>query len=299
MAVDTFAPQGGPNQERKPLTIGRVLIYVLLVLVGLYYLAPLYVMITTSLKSLDEIRSSNLLALPLAPTTAAWGKAWDSACTGVDCGGLAPFFWNSLKMTIPAVLISTLIGSLNGYVLAHWRFRGSEAVFAALMVGCFIPFQVVILPMARLLGLFDLANTTPGLIFVHIVYGIAFTTLFFRNYYVTVPEELVKAARIDGAGFFLTYRKIIFPLSLPIFMVCFIWQFTQIWNDFLFGVVFGGSDAKPVTVALNNLVNTSTGVTEYNVNMAAAIIAALPTLLVYILAGKYFVRGLTAGAVKG
>ncbi|RFB65760.1 MULTISPECIES: carbohydrate ABC transporter permease [unclassified Herbaspirillum] len=299
MAVDTFAPKGGPNQERKPLTIGRVLIYVLLVLVGLYYLAPLYVMITTSLKSLDEIRSSNLLALPMAPTTAAWGKAWDSACTGVDCGGLAPFFWNSLKMTIPAVLISTLIGSLNGYVLAHWRFRGSEALFAALMVGCFIPFQVVILPMARLLGMFDLANTTPGLIFVHIVYGIAFTTLFFRNYYVTVPEELVKAARIDGAGFFLTYRKIIFPLSLPIFMVCFIWQFTQIWNDFLFGVVFGGSDAKPVTVALNNLVNTSTGVTEYNVNMAAAIIAALPTLLVYILAGKYFVRGLTAGAVKG
>jgi glucose/mannose transport system permease protein len=299
MAVDTFAPKGGPNQERKPLTIGRVLIYVLLVLVGLYYLAPLYVMITTSLKSLDEIRTSNLLALPMAPTTAAWGKAWDSACTGVDCGGLAPFFWNSLKMTIPAVLISTLIGSLNGYVLAHWRFRGSEALFAALMVGCFIPFQVVILPMARLLGMFDLANTTPGLIFVHIVYGIAFTTLFFRNYYVTVPEELVKAARIDGAGFFLTYRKIIFPLSLPIFMVCFIWQFTQIWNDFLFGVVFGGSDAKPVTVALNNLVNTSTGVTEYNVNMAAAIIAALPTLLVYILAGKYFVRGLTAGAVKG
>jgi len=299
MAVDTFAPKGGPNQERKPLTIGRVLIYVLLVLVGLYYLAPLYVMITTSLKSLDEIRSSNLLALPMSPTTAAWGKAWDSACTGVDCGGLAPFFWNSIKMTIPAVLISTLIGSLNGYVLAHWRFRGSEALFAALMVGCFIPFQVVILPMARLLGMFDLANTTPGLIFVHIVYGIAFTTLFFRNYYVTVPEELVKAARIDGAGFFLTYRKIIFPLSLPIFMVCFIWQFTQIWNDFLFGVVFGGSDAKPVTVALNNLVNTSTGVTEYNVNMAAAIIAALPTLLVYILAGKYFVRGLTAGAVKG
>jgi len=299
MAVDTFAPKGGPNQERKPLTIGRVLIYILLLLVALYYLAPLYVMITTSLKSLDEIRTSNLLAPPMAPTVAAWGKAWDTACTGVDCGGLAPFFWNSIKMTIPAVLISTLIGSLNGYVLAHWRFRGSEALFAALMVGCFIPFQVVILPMARLLGMFDLANTTPGLIFVHIVYGIAFTTLFFRNYYVTVPEELVKAARIDGAGFFLTYRKIIFPLSLPIFMVCFIWQFTQIWNDFLFGVVFGGSDAKPVTVALNNLVNTSTGVTEYNVNMAAAIIAALPTLLVYILAGKYFVRGLTAGAVKG
>jgi glucose/mannose transport system permease protein len=285
--------------ENSKLSAGRIVIYALLVLCALYYLAPLYVMLSTSVKTLDEIRSGNLLSLPMAPTSAAWGKAWSSACTGVDCNGLAPFFWNSIRMAVPAVLISTLVGSLNGYVLAHWRFRGSEILFTALMVGCFIPFQVVILPMARLLGTVGMANTTPGLVFVHIVYGIAFTTLFFRNYYVTVPEELVKAARIDGAGFFMTYRKIIFPLSLPIFMVCFIWQFTQIWNDFLFGVVFGGSDAKPVTVALNNLVNTSTGVTEYNVNMAAAIIAALPTLVVYLLAGKYFVRGLTAGAVKG
>ena len=278
---------------------GRILIYVLLVLCALYYLAPLYVMLTTSVKTLDEIRSGNLLDFPRAPTGAAWSKAWSSACTGVQCQGLAPFFWNSLKMAVPAVLISTMIGSLNGYVLAHWKFRASEIVFTALMVGCFIPFQVVILPMARVLGFAELANTTTGLIFVHIVYGVAFTTLFFRNYYVSVPEELVKAARIDGAGFFMIYRKIIFPLSLPIFMVCFIWQFTQIWNDFLFGVVFGGSDAQPVTVALNNLVNTSTGVKEYNVNMAGAIIAALPTLGLYLVAGKYFVRGLTAGAVKG
>jgi glucose/mannose transport system permease protein len=278
---------------------GRALIYLLLALCALYYLMPLYVMLSTSFKTLDEIRAGNLLDLPLAPTGAAWAKAWSTACTGADCQGLAPYFWNSMKMAVPAVLISTLIGSLNGYVLAHWRFRGSEIVFTALMVGCFIPFQVVILPMARLLGMADIANTTTGLVAVHIIYGLAFTTMFFRNYYVTVPEELIKAARIDGAGFFLIYRKIIFPLSLPIFMVCFIWQFTQIWNDFLFGVVFGGSDAQPVTVALNNLVNTSTGVKEYNVDMAAAIIAALPTLLLYLVAGKYFVRGLTAGAVKG
>jgi glucose/mannose transport system permease protein len=278
---------------------GRIIIYTLLVLVALYYLAPLYVMITTSFKSLDEIRDGNLLSLPLHPGMAAWGKAWSTACTGVSCNGLQPYFWNSVKMVVPAVLISSLIGSLNGYVLAHWRFPGGNVIFTALMVGCFIPFQVVILPMARLLGMAELANTTTGLVFVHIIYGIAFTTLFFRNYYVSVPEELVNAARIDGAGFFMIYRRIIFPLSLPIFMVCFIWQFTQIWNDFLFGVVFGGSDAQPVTVALNNLVNTSTGVTEYNVNMAAAIIAALPTLGIYLVAGKYFVRGLTAGAVKG
>ncbi|UTY58685.1 carbohydrate ABC transporter permease [Massilia sp. erpn] len=281
------------------LTPGRIAIYALLVLVALYYLAPLYVMLSTSVKTLDQIRSGNLLDLPLHPTLDAWNKAWSSACTGVRCEGLRPYFWNSVAMAVPAVLISSLIGSLNGYVLAHWRFPGHNAVFTALMVGCFIPFQVVILPMARLLGMAELANTTSGLVIVHIIYGIAFTTLFFRNYYVTVPDELVNAARIDGAGFFMIYRRIIFPLSLPIFMVCFIWQFTQIWNDFLFGVVFGGADAQPVTVALNNLVNTSTGVTEYNVNMAAAIIAALPTLAIYMIAGKYFVRGLTAGAVKG
>ncbi|MDQ1814825.1 carbohydrate ABC transporter permease [Massilia sp. CCM 9210] len=287
------------DADQKQLTPGRIFIYVLLTLVALYYLAPLYVMLTTSFKSLEQIRTGTILDLPLAPSTEAWTRAWSGACTGVRCEGLAPYFWNSVGMTIPAVLISSLIGSLNGYVLAHWRFRGSNVVFTALMVGCFIPFQVVILPMARLLGMAGLANTTTGLVIVHIIYGVAFTTLFFRNYYVTVPEELVNAARIDGAGFFTIYRRVIFPLSLPIFMVCFIWQFTQIWNDFLFGVVFGGADAQPVTVALNNLVNTSTGVTEYNVNMAAAIIAALPTLGLYLVAGKYFVRGLTAGAVKG
>lgn len=281
------------------ISLGRILIYGLLVLCALYYLAPLYVMLSTSVKSLDEIRSGNLLSIPQSPDFFAWAKAWSSACTGVRCQGLAPYFWNSMAMAVPAVLVSSLLGSLNGYVLAHWKFRGANIVFTALMVGCFIPFQVVILPMARILGVMHLANTTPGLIMVHIIYGMAFTTLFFRNYYVSVPSELVNAARIDGAGFLTIYRRIIFPLSLPIFMVCFIWQFTQIWNDFLFGVVFGGSDAQPVTVALNNLVNTSTGVTEYNVNMAAAIIAALPTLLVYLIAGKYFVRGLTAGAVKG
>ncbi|MFZ6724989.1 carbohydrate ABC transporter permease [Undibacterium sp. MH2W] len=278
---------------------GRIFIYALLVFCALYYLAPLYVMLTTSVKSLDEIRSGNLLDFPLHPSFAAWQKAWSGACTGVRCDGLSPYFWNSVKMAVPAVLISTLIGSVNGYVLAHWKFKFSEIIFTALMVGCFIPFQVVILPMARLLGMAELSNTTMGLVFVHVVYGVAFTTLFFRNYYISVPDELVKAARIDGAGFFRIYRSVILPLSLPIFMVCFIWQFTQIWNDFLFGVVFGGTDAQPVTVALNNLVNTSTGVTEYNVNMAAAIIAALPTLGLYLLAGKYFVRGLTAGAVKG
>ena len=284
---------------RNNLTLGRGVLYLLLILFAVYYIAPLYVMLSTSFKSLDEIRSGNLLALPVVWQGESWAKAWASACTGVTCNGMQPFFWNSIKMVIPAVLISTFLGAFNGYVFAHWRFRGSEALFAALLVGCFIPFQVVILPMARLLGEFGLANTTTGLVFVHVVYGTAFTTLFFRNYYIGVPEELIKAARIDGAGFFLIFRKIVLPISGPIFVVSIIWQFTQIWNDFLFGIVFASGESQPITVGLNNLVNTSTGVKEYNVNMAAAIIAALPTLLVYLVAGRYFVRGLTAGAVKG
>ena len=277
----------------------RILVYGLLVLAALWFLAPLYVMLVTSLKTLDEIRAGNLLSPPGGLNLDAWEAAWSSACTGVRCEGLNGYFWNSVRMVVPAVAISTLIGALNGYVLTQWRFRGSELFFALLLIGCFIPFQVILLPMARTLGALGLAGTVSGLVFVHTVYGIAFTTLFFRNFYVSLPQELVKAAKVDGAGFFTIFRRIILPLSLPIVVVSVIWQFTQIWNDFLFGVVYSAGDQQPITVALNNLVNTTTGVKQYNVDMAAAIIAALPTLLVYVLAGKYFVRGLTAGAVKG
>ncbi len=279
--------------------VGRLIVYTLLIVFALYYLMPLFVMVATSLKSLDEIRAGNLLALPRAITLEAWAKAWASACTGVDCDGLKGNFMNSVSFVVPAVVLSTLIGAFNGYVLTQWRFRGSDVMFTLLLVGCFIPFQVVLLPMAQTLGWLGIANSTTGLIFVHVVYGLAFTTLFFRNFYVSVPAELTKAARIDGAGFFTIFWRIILPLSPPIIVVCVIWQFTQIWNDFLFGVVFSSGERQPITVALNNLVNTSTGVKEYNVDMAAAIIAGLPTLFVYIVAGKYFLRGLTAGAVKG
>jgi glucose/mannose transport system permease protein len=281
------------------MTVSRVVVYAALILFALYFLFPLYVMLSTSFKSLDQIHTGTMLTLPTSPTFAPWIKAWSEACTGVRCDGMQPFFMNSVKMVIPAVLISSIIGAFNGYVLTHWRFRGADALFTMLLVGCFIPFQAILLPMARLEGFFGLSNTIGGLVLVHVVYGIAFTTMFFRNFYVSVPAELVKAARIDGAGFFMIFTRIMMPLSLPIFMVCLIWQFTQIWNDFLFGIVFSGVDSMPITVALNNLVNTSTGVKEYNVDMAGAIIAALPTLLVYVIAGRYFVRGLTAGAVKG
>jgi glucose/mannose transport system permease protein len=286
-------------QTQGSSRFGRVVIYMLLGLVCMYYLMPLFVMVSTSLKTLDDIRTGNLIALPSQVTFDPWKEAWSSACIGVRCEGMSVYFWNSFRFVIPAVLITTIVGAFNGYVLTMWRFKGSDIFFTALMIGCFIPFQVVLLPMARTLGALGISNSIVGLIFVHVIYGLAFTTLFFRNYYISIPDELVKAAKIDGAGFLRIFWRIILPLSTPIIVVSIIWQFTQIWNDFLFGVVFSSGDRQPVTVALNNLVNTSTGVIGYNVDMAAAIIAALPTLFVYIVAGKYFVRGLTAGAVKG
>lgn len=277
----------------------RLALYLVLFIVAFIYLAPLLVMLMNSLKGVEEIRNGNLMSLPQDPSFAAWTKAWSSACTGSDCNGIAPFFINSFKVVIPAVAISTLLGALNGYVLSMWRFRGSELFFGLLLFGCFIPFQVILLPMATTLGWLGLASSSSGLILVHVIYGLAFTTLFFRNYYIGLPRELISAAKIDGAGFFRIFWRIVLPLSPPIIVVTVIWQFTQIWNDFLFGVVFSGADNLPVTVALNNLVNTSFGGKEYNVDMAAALLAAMPTILVYVFAGKYFVRGLSAGAVKG
>ena len=288
-----------PLREMMKRVVLRWLLYLLLCTFALYYMMPLFVMITTSLKNLEEIRTGSLMSLPREITLAAWSTAWSSACTGIQCEGLRPYFWNSVLLAVPAVLISTIIGAINGYVVAQWRFKLSNVLFALMLFGCFIPFQVVLLPMARVLGMTGLAGSISGLIFVHVIYGIGFTTLFFRNYYVTIPVELVKAAKVDGASFWRIFFSIFLPLSLPIIVVTVIWQFTQIWNDFLFGVSFSQAGTQPITVALNNIVNSTTGVKEYNVDMAAAIIAALPTLLVYIVAGKYFIRGLTAGSVKG
>jgi glucose/mannose transport system permease protein len=281
------------------LSLGRVLVYAALIAAAVFFLVPFFVMAITSVKSMEDIRTGHLISWPRHFTLEAWKKAWDTACIGVNCVGMKDYFWNSVRMVVPSVILSTLIGAMNGYVFSKWRFPGSETFFSFLLLGCFIPFQVILLPMSLTLGKLGIAQSVQGLILVHTVYGLPFTTLFFRNFYVTIPEEIIKAARIDGAGFFRILRKIVLPVSAPIFVVSIIWQTTQIWNDFLFGVVFSGSGSQPVTVALNNLVNTSTGVKEYNVDMAAAIIAGLPTLLVYIISGKYFVRGLTAGAVKG
>jgi len=279
--------------------LSRLAVYGVLLVAAFFFLAPLYVMVATSLKDAEQIRSGNLLSLPHSLNFSAWALAWSGACTGTDCRGLQPFFINSVLMAVPAVLISTAWGALNGYVLSLWKFRGSDALFGFMLFGVFMPFQVVLLPMSQVLGWLGISSSVGGLILVHCLAGLASTTLFFRNYYTAIPKELVNAARMDGAGFWTIFWRLIVPMSTPIVMVTLIWQFTAIWNDFLFGVAFSGADSKPITVGLNNMANTTSSVKSYNVDMAAALIAGLPTMLVYILAGQYFVKGLTAGAVKG
>lgn len=278
--------------------LSRILIYFILGISAIYFLLPIFVMIITSLKDIDEIKNGNLLSLPENITFQPWVEAWSEARIGSEANGIKPFFINSILITVPAVLISCIIGALNGYVFSKWKFKGSEVFFSCLLFGCFIPFQVVLLPMSQTMGFLGLSGSVGGLIFVHVVYGTAFTTLFFRNFYVSIPTELINAAKIDGAGFFRIFFKILLPVSLPIFMVCIIWQMTQIWNEFLFGITFSDADTQPVTVALNNLVNSTSTVKKYNVDMAAALIAVAPTLIAYIISGKYFVKGLMAGAVK-
>jgi glucose/mannose transport system permease protein len=305
----------GPTREpsRHSMTT-RVVIYGLLAIFAIVYLAPLVIMVMTSLKPLDEVTGGNMFYAPKDLTFEPWVKAWGSACVGLTCAGIKGYFLNSIIMVVPAVVISTVLGALNGYVLTKWRFPGDTLVFGMMLFACFIPFQSVLIPMAVILGkvgetgaaLQDTIGTSLGLgnpivnlVLVHVVYGLGFTTLFFRNYYQAFPTELVKAAMIDGASFFQIFRRVLLPSSSPIIIVTVIYQFTNIWNDFLFGSTYAAGDWSPMTVALYNIVNTSTGVIEYNVNMAAAIIAAAPTLTVYVVAGRYFVRGLMAGAVKG
>ena len=301
--MQTLDFQEMENIERSAFrkrTFFRWLLFLVLGLFAFYYLAPLYVMIVTSLKTMEEIRQGNLMTLPGDIIFDSWKTAW-SGRGGIDAGNvfLRPFFWNSIKMVVPAVVISTFFGALNGYALTKWRFRGDNVVFLMFLFGCFIPYQAILLPMARTLGVLGISNSITGLVVVHSIYGLSFTTLFFRNYYVSIPDEMIKAARIDGASFFKIFFKVMLPISAPIIVVTVIWQFTNIWNDFLFGSSFSFGEAAPIQVALNNMVLTSTSVKEYNVDMAAAFIAGIPTLIVYVLAGKYFIRGLTAGSVKG
>ena len=292
------AHASGPK-PRRIFSRNNIVIYGILVVLAVYYLLPFYVMLMTSLKGLPEIRMGSIFAPPMEVTFEPWHKAWSTVCTGLNCDGLSRGFWNSIKITVPSVFFSIAVASVNGYALSMWRFKGANVFFTILIIGAFIPYQVMIYPIVILLREIGLYGDLGGLVLVHTIFGMPILTLLFRNYFSSVPEELFKAALVDGARFWTIYFKIMLPMAVPIFVVAVILQTTAIWNDFLFGVIFTRPDNYPMTVQLNNIVNSVTGVKEYNVNMAATLLSGVVPLTIYFLSGKLFVRGIAAGAVKG
>jgi len=296
----SIALQGphGPKPT-KAFSTRNIVLYGFLIVAALYWLLPLYVMIITSLKGLPEVRVGNIFSPPVELTFEPWVKAWDSACTGLYCEGLKVGFWNSVKILVPSTVISIAIASVNGYALSFWRFKGSEIFFTILLFGAFIPYQVMLYPLVIILRELSLFSSLSGVVLVHTIFGMPILTLLFRNYFASVPDELFKAARVDGAGFWRIFGQIMLPMSLPIFVVAIILQVTGIWNDFLFGIIYAGTTNFPMTVQLNNIVNSTQGVKEYNVNMAATLLTGALPLIVYFISGKLFVRGIAAGAVKG
>jgi glucose/mannose transport system permease protein len=289
-------PQG--RQPRR-LTTGRVGLYVFLSIAALFFALPLYVMIVTSLKPMDEIRLGNIIALPHAANLAAWRKAWSSACTGLNCNGIQVGFFNSVKILVPSVIVSILVGSVTGYALSFWRVRGANLLFAALMIVAFIPYQLFIYPLVRVFAAVGLGQSLGTIVLIHTIFGLPTMTLIFRNYFASLPPELFKAARVDGAGFFRIFWSIMLPMATPILIVAVILQVTGIWNDFILGLIFAGRENLPMTVLLNNIVNSTQGERLYNVDMAATMLTALVPLVVYFASGRWFVRGIAAGAVKG
>ena len=288
-----------PTGRRSRVTPARVGLYALLISSAAFFLLPLYVMIATSLKPMEEIRLGQLFALPLHVTIEPWRQAWASACTGLECRGIQVGFWNSVKIVVPSTIASIFFGALNGYALSFWRVRWAGWLFGVLMFGAFVPYQVMMYPLVRSLATVNLFGTLTGIVLIHTVFGMPVMTLLFRNYYAGVPSELFKAARIDGGGFWRIFFQLMLPMSLPIIAVAVIMQMTNIWNDFLLGLVFAGRENLPMTVQLNNVINTTTGERLYNVNMAATVLTSLVPLAVYLLSGRWFVRGIAAGAVKG
>lgn len=268
--------------------LNRAMVYGALIILALLYLVPVYVVFVTSLKVNSAISLSQMWNLPSSLSLSSLAAAW---------GQLGPNFLNSFELAVPATLLSALLGSLNGYALSKWRFRGSSVVFFLILFGMFIPYQSVLIPLLRVLDTIGLYNTIVGLILVHVVYGIPITTLIFRNFYMAIPDEIIESGKIDGTGYWGIFRHIILPLSIPGFVVAAIWQFTQVWNNFLFAVALTNPPNQPVTVALVNIAGSQT--VQWNVQMASALLVSIPTLIVYILLGKYFVRGLLAGSVKG
>lgn len=298
MADTTTNGPRGPKPKRA-FSRTNIIVYGSLLVVSVYYLLPLWVMVMTSLKGMPEIRMGNIFSPPMEITFEPWVKAWSEACTGINCDGLSRGFFNSVKILVPSVVLSIIVASVNGYALANWRFKGSNTFFTILILGAFVPYQIMIYPIVILLREIGLMGSLSGLVLVHTIFGMPILTLLFRNHFASVPEELFKAARVDGAGFWGIYFKVLLPMSLPIFVVAMILQVTGIWNDFLFGVIYTKPETYPMTVQLNNIVNSVQGVKEYNVNMAATLLTGLVPLIIYFVSGRLFVRGIAAGAVKG
>ena len=288
-----------PARRSRALTPARIGLYAFLISAALFFLVPLYVMLVTSVKPLAEIRDGGIFALPLQVTLAPWREAWGSVCTGAACEGISAGFWNSVAIAVPATVIPILLGALNGYALSFWRVRGAGLLFAVLMAGAFIPLQVMIFPLVRILAALGLFGSRSGIVLVHVIFAMPVMTLLFRNYYASLPHELFQAARIDGGGFLRIFVQVMLPMSLPVLVVAAIMQVTGVWNDYILGLVFAGRENLPMTVQLNNVINTTTGTRQYNVNMAATILTSLVPLAIYFLSGRWFVRGIAAGAVKG
>jgi glucose/mannose transport system permease protein len=278
---------------------GRVGVYAVLVIAAAFFLVPLWVTVMTSLKGMPEIRLGNIMSPPAAPTLDGWLKAWSTACTGLDCNGISVGFWNSVRILIPSVIASIALGALTGYAMTFYKVRGAGALFAILLIGAFIPYQVFLYPLVRIFSTIGLYDSLAGIVAIHVIFGLPLMTLLFRNFYSALPIELFNAARVDGAGFLTIFRHVILPMSAPIIIVAAILQVTGIWNDFILGLTFAGRENRPMTVLLNNIVNSTQGEIEYNVNMAATILTALVPLFVYLVSGRWFVRGIAAGAVKG
>jgi glucose/mannose transport system permease protein len=286
---------------RRPshLTWGRVGVYAFLLGAAAFFLLPLVIMVLTSLKTMDEIRLGNILALPSDATVQPWIAAWSQACTGLACNGISVGFWNSVRILVPSVILSILAGALNGYALSFWRVKGANLLFGILLAGAFIPYQVFLYPLVRLFSLTGIYNSLACIVLVHVIFGLPVMTLLFRNYYASLPVELFNAARIDGGGFLTIFWRVMLPMSTPILIVACILQVTGIWNDFILGLTFAGRENLPMTVQLNNVVNSTQGERAYNVDMAATMLTALLPLAVYFFSGRWFVRGIAAGAVKG
>lgn len=286
-------------QARGRFNPARWGVYAFLLTAALFFLAPLYIMLVTSFKTMEEIRLGQLFALPMQATLDPWRAAWSEVCTDVSCEGISAGFWNSVAIVVPSTVLPVLIGALNGYALSFWRPRGANVLFGILMLGAFIPVQVMIYPLVKVMAAVGLYSSLPGIVLVHLIFSMPVMTLLFRNYYSAIPAELFKAARIDGGGFWRIFLQLMLPMSTPIIVVAAIMQVTGVWNDYILGLVFAGREHLPMTVQLNNVINTTTGERLYNVNMAATILTSMVPLLVYFVSGRWFVRGIAAGAVKG